>query len=84
MGFHFALDKSPSLGLRLHIMKLAYGLLGCFLLMPIWWFLIYTILAAIHPDRLVWFLFFVYIPLGIVMKGIEIAIERQKDKAKGA
>lgn len=32
---------------------------------PIWFYLMYTALAAAHPDRLVWFLFWVYFPLNV-------------------
>lgn len=37
-----------------------------FVRFPIWCFLIYVMLKAANPDRLVWFLFFVYVPLGII------------------
>jgi len=48
-------------------MKTTIALLGLFVVLPIWFFLLYTILSAIHPDRLVWFLFWVYVPLGVLM-----------------
>ena len=31
--------------------------------LPIWFYLVYTMLSAIHPDRLVWFLFWIYMPV---------------------
>ena len=46
--------------------KLLNGLFAIFVLCPIWLFLIYTILSAIHPDRLVWFLFCVYVPVSFL------------------
>ncbi len=53
-------------------MKTAVALLGLFVTLPIWYFLLYTILSAIHPDRLVWFLFWVYIPLGIFLGTVKV------------
>lgn len=35
--------------------------------LPIWYFIMYTVLSAIHVDRLVWFLFWVYVPMGMVL-----------------
>ena len=44
--------------------------------LPIWLYLIYWILSQLNPDRLVWFLFIIYIPaiittsiLGKIMMG---------------
>jgi len=33
-----------------------------FINIPIWMYLLYSILKAINPDRLVWFLFWIYLP----------------------
>ncbi len=35
------------------------------IVMPMWYFLLYSILKAIEVDRLVWFIFWVYIPVSI-------------------
>jgi len=48
-------------------MKIVTGILSVVIIMPIWYFLLYTILIAIQPDRLVWFLFWIYVPLGIIV-----------------
>ena len=54
-------------------------LLSLFIVTPIWFYLVYTILVAIHPDRLVWFLFEVYIPANILSRIIgEIAYSKTK------
>lgn len=47
-------------------MKAAGSILSLFVTLPIWFFLLYTILTAIHPDRLVWFLFWIYVPIGFI------------------
>jgi len=51
------------------------ALLGVFVAMPIWLFLLYSILVAIQPDRLVWFLYIAYIPVEICI-ALFIAIVR--------
>ena len=48
------------------------------IVMPIWYFLLYTILTAIHPDRLVWFLFWAYIPLVVLTSIISKIVELKK------
>jgi hypothetical protein len=47
------------------------GLISLFITIPIWYFLVYSILQAIHADRLVWFLFWIYLPAGIFAQIIE-------------
>jgi len=34
--------------------------------LPIWLYLIYWILSQLHPDRLIWFLYIIYIPTIII------------------
>lgn len=38
-------------------------LVSIFLLMPISLYLNYWVLTQLHPDRLIWFLFIMYIPI---------------------
>lgn len=38
--------------------------------MPIWYFLLYTILDSIQADRLTWFLFWVYVPVSLLSNAI--------------
>lgn len=46
-------------------MKTATNLVAVFITMPIWYFLMYTVLSAVHVDRLVWFLFWIYLPFSL-------------------
>lgn len=46
-------------------MKTVFTLVSIFITLPIWYFLMYTLLKAVHVDRLVWFLFWVYIPFSL-------------------
>jgi len=56
--------------------KIISVILSLFVTMPIWYFLLYTILSYIQPDRLVWFLFWAYIPTQILSV---MLIELSKD-----
>lgn len=51
------------------------GFIQCCVRYPIWFFLVYTVLTTIHPDRLIWFLFWVYVSLGVLTAWIQTAIE---------
>ena len=44
-------------------MKIVGALLGVFVSLPIWFYLLFTILTAIQATPLTWFLFWVYIPV---------------------
>jgi hypothetical protein len=51
------------------------GLIQCCVRYPIWFFLLFTVLNAIHPDRLVWFLFWVYLSLGLLIALVQAVVE---------
>lgn len=38
---------------------------------PIWYFLIYEVLIAVHADRLMWFLYWIYFPAGVFAALVE-------------
>jgi hypothetical protein len=56
-------------------MKGVVALLGLFVVTPIWFYLLHSILIAIHADRLLWFLFWVYLPVGFLMAAMEKLIK---------
>ena len=35
--------------------------------LPIWLYLVYWILSQLNPDRLIWFLFIIYVPTIIII-----------------
>jgi hypothetical protein len=41
------------------------GLLSLFIILPIWYFLFYRILEAVNATELMWFLFWVYLPVSV-------------------
>ena len=62
-------------------LKIFTGIVGLCITLPIWFYLIYSILCAVHPDRLVWFLFWVYVPLTFLVSIISVIIgSAEKDK----
>lgn len=50
------------------------AILGLFLVMPMWFFMLHEILKAINADRLLWFIYWTYIPVSLIIKiALEIA-----------
>ena len=43
------------------------GILGIFISLPIWYYLLYVILDAINADSLTWFLYWVYVPISVLI-----------------
>ena len=44
------------------------GILGIFVTMPIWFYLLYWILSQLNPDRLIWFLYWGYVPILVIVQ----------------
>lgn len=61
-------------------MKIFMGVVGVFVTLPIWFYLVYSILCAIHPDRLVWFLFWIYIPTNLLMSILAVVVNANGKK----
>ncbi len=51
-------------------MKKVAGLLALFISLPLWMFLLYRILDAVHANELTWFLYWVYVPVTILVSAI--------------
>jgi hypothetical protein len=56
-------------------LKTAAALLAIFISFPISIYIRYSLLAAVHADRLLWFLFWVDVPVTILLQVIVRAIE---------
>jgi len=54
-------------------------ILALFIELPIWIYLIYWILSQLNPDRLVWFLFWIYVPTLIITSILAKIIAGEKD-----
>lgn len=58
------------------------GVFHFFVSLPIWFYLLHTLLSASHVDRLVWFLFWIYVPVGFVTAIFGAAADSEDRKAK--
>ena len=58
-------------------MNLLKGLLAILVTLPIWFYLLYKILDAVNASDLMWFLYVVYVPVGIIT---HVLNEVSKDK----
>jgi hypothetical protein len=47
--------------------------------LPFWFYLIYWILSQLHPDRLIWFLFLIYVPIVIITTILGKVIAGEKE-----
>lgn len=45
------------------IVKLVCVLMSVFITVPIWYFLLYRILSTVQANELMWFLYWVYVPI---------------------
>jgi quinol-cytochrome oxidoreductase complex cytochrome b subunit len=59
-------------------MKTITGLLSLFIVMPIWYYLIYQILVRVQATELMWFLFWVYVPLVVFIRIIVDLTDQKK------
>lgn len=57
--------------------KAVTGILTLFVHIPIWYYLVYHILVSIHASELMWFLFWVYMPVGILVNVLQKIIEAE-------
>lgn len=46
-------------------MKMVVAVITTFIYLPIWYYLVYSILVRVDASELMWFLFWVYLPVGI-------------------
>ena len=56
------------------------GVLGGLVVMPIWWYLLYKILITVEATELMWFLFWIYVPVGVVIHTLTQIVRNMKDK----
>lgn len=62
-------------------LKIISGLLVLCVTGPIWYYLLHSILIAINADRLLWFLYWIYVPVALLGSAISIAVDKAADKA---
>jgi len=49
-----------------------------FLLTPIFYYLMYQVLVRVHATELMWFLFWIYVPLGVFISILRSTVEAMK------
>ncbi len=47
-------------------MKAVVSLLGLFVTMPIWYYLLYQIMVRVNATELMWFLYWIYLPVALL------------------
>lgn len=63
-------------------MKVLLGLatlFGLVVVTPIWYYLMYKILQGVNASDLMWFLYWVYVPVAFVVAGMQAIIKYDKD-----
>lgn len=54
-------------------------ILGLTITMPIWYYLLYKILQAVNATELMWFLYCVYLPVGMIISIISKIAESKAE-----
>ena len=57
--------------------KLIAGLLALCVSMPIWFYLLYQLLVRVEASELMWFLFWVYMPVTLGVSVVVRMVERE-------
>lgn len=58
-------------------MKVAIGIITLFITLPIWFYLLYKILVMVGATELMWFLYWIYIPVILLTAIINKLIEKE-------
>jgi hypothetical protein len=58
------------------------ALLSLFVSMPIWFYLIYQMLVRVNASELMWFLFWIYVPVSFIASVVTRSIDNAKALAK--
>lgn len=59
-------------------MKTTAKILSMFVCFPIWYWLCYRVLVAVNASELMWFLFWVYVPLSVFIRAVIVIAEKRK------
>ena len=51
-----------------------FGGLRILVISPIWYYLIYSILRLVQATDIMWFLFWIYLPVGVVISFVEVLL----------
>lgn len=63
-------------GVEVRGIKIVTALLGLLIVGPIWYYLLYQLLVAVNAREMMWFLYWIYVPvamlIGILSRIVEI------------
>jgi hypothetical protein len=51
-------------------LKVVNGLLAVFVTLPLWLGIMYKVLETIEASELLWFMFWIYVPVSVLVSGI--------------
>ena len=54
------------------------AILSIFVVAPIWYYLLYKILVGVGATELMWFLYYIYLPVAILASTLSKLVEMQK------
>ena len=63
-------------------MKTIVGIVGFLVVIPIWYWLLYQVLARVNATELMWFLYWAYIPAHIFVGVVERILDGKPESAK--
>lgn len=52
--------------------------LAVFIVTPIWYYLLYKILVAVQATELMWFLYWVYLPVAVLLTVIKELVDKEE------
>jgi len=58
------------------------GMLGIFIILPIWWYLTYKVLVIVEATELMWFLFWIYVPANLFVHVLTEVVKNTKDTSE--
>lgn len=58
-------------------MKHIYGIGSLFITLPIWFYLLYKILESVHASELMWFLYYIYLPVCLLLNIVKEIINKE-------
>ena len=59
--------------------KIIWAIVGVVVVAPIWYYLLFKILVAVHATELMWFLYWIYFPVALLLGALK-AVQEAVDK----
>jgi len=59
--------------------KAIAALLGIFIVLPIWYYLLYKVLQGVNASDVMWLLYWIYLPVGIFVQTLTKIVEAASD-----